>query len=250
MDAVELGCGTGYVSSFLARLGAKVVGIDPSTGQLATARRLTAEHELDVEFVQGIAENVPYPDESFDFAVSEYGAATWSDPGLWIPEAWRLLRPGGRLVFLGAHPLVALVAGFSDDEPVTRTLMNPYFGMYRMDWDDGEGEGTEFNMPISGWIALFDRVGFDVETYHELQAPRPGTDNPGAAWMTYDWGHEYPAEQVWKLRKRLRWGPPEHHQIRSTSLSINAPAHNGTDALGHLMPATESAERCLDRAAR
>jgi SAM-dependent methyltransferase len=203
MDAVELGCGTGYVSSFLARLGAKVVGIDPSGEQLATARRLAAEHELDVEFVQGIAENVPYPDESFDFAVSEYGAATWSDPGLWIPEAWRLLRPGGQLVFLGNHPFLMLVQDFSEDEsPATRTLMNPYLGMYRIDWDDGKDQGTEFNMPISGWMALFDRVGFDVESFHELQAPRRGAELH--YWATYDWGYEYPAEQVWKLRKPVQ----------------------------------------------
>ncbi len=204
MDAIELGCGTGYVSAWMARRGARVVGIDPSAGQLATARRLAAEHAIDLELIEGIAETVPYPDESFDFAVSEYGAAIWSDPELWIPEAWRLLRPGARLVFLGNHPLVMLVQDFTADEPATRTLMHPYFGMHRIDWDDGEDRGTEFSLPISKWMELFDRVGFDVVGYHELQAPEPGPER--RFFVTLDWAHDYPAEQVWNLRKRQSAG--------------------------------------------
>lgn len=43
---------------------------------------------------------VPLEDGSFDVAVSEYGASIWCDPGKWIPEAARLLRPGGEVVFL------------------------------------------------------------------------------------------------------------------------------------------------------
>ena len=200
MTAIELGCGTGYVSSFLARLGARVVGIDPSKEQLATARRLNEEHELGIEFVEGVAEQVPYPDESFDFAVSEYGAATWSDPQLWIPEAWRLLRPRGELVFLGNHPLVMLVQDQTGEELVTQTLINPYFGMHRIDWEDGDEEGTVFNLPISEWMALFERVGFDVISFHELRSPEPGPER--RYYATADWGYAYPAEQVWKLRKR------------------------------------------------
>ena len=60
--------------------------------------------------VHGNAERVPYPDASFDLAISEYGAAIWCDPYAWIPEAARLLRPGGRLVFLGNHTLLQLCA--------------------------------------------------------------------------------------------------------------------------------------------
>src|SRR5450759_390468 len=97
-DAVELGCGTGYISAWLARLGARPVGIDNSAKQLETARRLQTQHGLDFPLIHGVAEAVPYPDASFDFAISEYGAAIWSDPYTWIPEAHRLLRPGGRFV--------------------------------------------------------------------------------------------------------------------------------------------------------
>ena len=50
-DAIELGCGTGYVSSWLTRRGARVVGIDNSEQQLATARRLQREHGLDFPLI-------------------------------------------------------------------------------------------------------------------------------------------------------------------------------------------------------
>ena len=96
LDAIELGCGTGYISAWMARRGARVVGIDNSPKQLETATRLQREHGLDFPLLLGNAEKVPYPDASFDFAISEYGAALWADPYAWVPEAARLLRPGGR----------------------------------------------------------------------------------------------------------------------------------------------------------
>ncbi len=79
-DTIELGCGTGYVSAWLARRGARPVGIDNSEQQLATARRLQEQHGLDFPLLHGNAETVPYPDASFDLAISEYGASIWADP--------------------------------------------------------------------------------------------------------------------------------------------------------------------------
>lgn len=200
MRSIELGCGTGYVSAWLARRGAEVVGIDVSAEQLATARRLAQEHGVSLTLVEGNAETVPYPDESFDFAVSEYGAAIWADPYKWIPEAWRLLRPGGELVFLGNHPLVTITQRLDVDEPVTRTLLRPYFGLHRIDWDDGEDRGTDFNLTISDWHRLFVDVGFEFVSYHELRAPQPGPEV--RFYASADWAHDFPTEQVWKVRKR------------------------------------------------
>ena len=82
VDAIELGCGTAYVSSWLARRGARCVGIDISAEQLATARRLQREHGLGFPLHEGNAEHLPFPDESFDLAISEYGACLWADPYL------------------------------------------------------------------------------------------------------------------------------------------------------------------------
>ena len=58
-DVIELGCGTAYVSSWLARRGARVVGIDNSQAQLDTARRLQLEHGVEFPLIHGNAEEVP-----------------------------------------------------------------------------------------------------------------------------------------------------------------------------------------------
>lgn len=201
LDAIELGCGTGYVSAWMARRGARVTGIDISAGQLETARRLMAGHGLDITFLEGDAEATGLPDAAFDFAISEYGAAIWCDPERWLPEAHRLLRPGGRLVFLGNHPLT-LIATPLDGAPCERVLHRPYRDLAGADWTRVEIDpgGIEFNRTFSGWMALFDRVGFDVTGYHELYAPR---DAEGARFsIPSGWAKDYPAEQVWCLRRR------------------------------------------------
>ena len=121
LDVVELGCGTAYFSAWLARRGARPVGVDVTPAQLDTARRMQEETGLVFPLVEANAEDVPLPDASFDLAVSEYGASLWCDPARWIPEAARLLRPGGRLVFLTNSMLatlcVAVGPGPCDREP-------------------------------------------------------------------------------------------------------------------------------------
>ena len=106
LDVVELGCGTAFVSAALARSGARPVAVDLSAEQLDTARRCQARFGWLplVEADRGSAAAVA----SFDLVVSEYGAAPWCDPDRWLPEAARLLRPGGRLVFLTNSVLAGL----------------------------------------------------------------------------------------------------------------------------------------------
>jgi len=197
---IELGCGTGYVSAWLIRRGARATGIDNSAAQLATARRLAARHGVELELIHGNAERVPKPDAWFDFAITEYGAAIWADPYQWVPEAHRLLKPGGELVMLGHHPLTICVSVPNQDVPLTRTLQQPYFGMHRVDWDLPGEESTEFNLPVSEWFRLFRETGFQVLDYQELRAPSPAAET--RFFATADWAYDFPSEQVWKLRKR------------------------------------------------
>jgi SAM-dependent methyltransferase len=201
VDAIELGCGTAYVAGWMARRGARVVGIDNSAAQLDTARRLAGEHGVELTLVHGDAEHVPYPDGSFDFAVSEYGAAIWCDPRAWVPEAHRLLRPGGRLVFLGTHPLAVACSPLDGSLPVGDRLVRNYFTLHRTDWRDAADEpgGIEFNLPVSGWMRLFRDTGFEVDDYVEVRAPSPGGEVRD--YVTADWAYQFPAEQVWKLRR-------------------------------------------------
>jgi SAM-dependent methyltransferase len=201
LRAIELGCGTGYVSAWMRRLGAEVVGVDNSHRQLSTARRLMQEHGLDITFLHGNAEEVPLPDNSFDFAVSEYGAAIWCDPHRWIAEAHRLLVPGGELRFMGTHPFVN-VSSPQSGSPVDEQLHRDYFSMHAIDWQDVDLDpgGIEFNLPISEWFSLFDRVGFDVVRFIEPRVP-PGVDEDRFG-IPVSWARRWPTEQVWHLRRR------------------------------------------------
>jgi SAM-dependent methyltransferase len=198
-DTIELGCGTGYVSSWLARRGARPVGIDNSSAQLDTARTFQREFGLEFPLLQGNAEDVPYPDASFDFAISEYGASIWCDPYKWIPEAARLLRPGGRLAFLVNAPLLMLcTSDLVAENPAGETLRRPYFGMHRLEWPDDES--VEFHLPHGELIALLRRSGFEIEGLVEIQPPEDATTSYD--FVTLEWARRWPSEEAWKVRKR------------------------------------------------
>jgi SAM-dependent methyltransferase len=196
-DVIELGCGTAYVSAWLARRGARVTGIDNSLKQLETARRLQAEHALQFPLILGNAESVPLPDASFDLAISEYGAAIWCDPFLWIPEAARLLRPGGELLAIGNHAFSMCLLP-DEDLPAGETLLRPYFGMHRFEWpDDGS---VEFHLPHGELFRLLRDSGFEVLDLIEIQAPEGATSRH--THVTGEWARKWPAEEVWRARKR------------------------------------------------
>lgn len=199
LDVIELGCGTGYVSAWLARRGARPVGIDNSAAQLANARKFQAEFGLQFPLIFGNAETVPLPDSSFDLAVSEYGAAIWCDPYRWIPEASRLLRPGGRLVFLGNGAIMMLCV--SDDEtiPADNILKRDYFGMHRFEFPDTDA--VEFHLPHGEWIRLLRANGFEIENLVEIQPPEGASTR--YPFVTGEWARRWPSEEVWIARKRV-----------------------------------------------
>jgi SAM-dependent methyltransferase len=197
MAAIELGCGTAYVSAWLARRGARPVGIDNSEAQLETARRLQAQHGIDFPLLHGNAEDVPFPDGSFDLAISEYGASIWCDPYAWIPEAARLLRPGGRLVFLVNSVYMALCVPDAEGEPATDRLLRPQFGMHRFEWPDDDS--VEFHLSHGEMIALLRANGFDVEALIDVRPPDGSTTR--YPFVTLEWARRWPCEEVWKARK-------------------------------------------------
>ena len=196
-DVVELGCGTGYFGAWLKRGGARqVVGVDITPAQLATAQRMNEQFGLGLEFVEANAEETGLPDESFDLAVSEYGASIWCDPDKWIPEAARLLRPGGELVFLRNATLAVLC--WADDETQTKTLQRPQRGLRRIDWEDADT--TEFQMGHSEWVKVLRGNGFEILDLAELYA---GEDTTHHAYYAFDpeWARRWPWEEIWRARK-------------------------------------------------
>ena len=199
LDVVELGCGTAYVSAWLARRGARPVGIDNSAEQLATARRLQAEHGIEFPLVHGDAEHTPFADASFDLAISEYGASIWCDPHSWIPEAARILRPGGRLVFL-VNGTILMLCSPDDDSAAGDRLLRDYFGMHRFTWPQDETPSVEFHLGYGDWIRVLRANGFEVEDLIEIRAPEGATTR--YPFVTGAWARRWPGEEVWKARKR------------------------------------------------
>jgi SAM-dependent methyltransferase len=195
-DVVELGCGTAYWSAWLMRRGARVVGIDNSPRQLATAQALQQQHGLAFPLIHGDAEHVPLRDERFDLVVSEYGASIWCDPYRWVPEAARLLRAGGQLIFLKQGTLLTLCAP-DGEGPATDRLIRDYFGLRRLEWsDDGS---VEFTLPIGEWLRLFRATGFEILDLIELRPPADASSR--YPHVTAAWAHRWPSEEIWRLRK-------------------------------------------------
>jgi SAM-dependent methyltransferase len=197
-DVVELGCGSAFLSASLARAGAKPVGVDLSPAQLDTARRCQQHHGLSFPLIEADVGRVPLRSGTFDLAVSEYGAAPWCDPAVWLAEAARLLRPTGRLVFLTHSVLVALCVpeegGVAGDR-----LLRPQHDVARIAWPGG---GTEHHPSHSDWIRLLRSNEFEIEALHELFPPPDATTPDFYDIVTDDWARRWPAEDAWVASRR------------------------------------------------
>lgn len=193
-DVLELGCGAAQWSILLAKQGARPVGLDNSERQLEHARRLMSEDGVDFPLIHSSAEEVPLPDGSFDVVFCDHGAFTFANPYKLVPEAARLLRPGGLLAFSHSSPFVAVCEG--KDERVHPTLTRDYFGLHEQD----NGEVVTYELPYGEWIRLFRDNGFVVE---DLIEPRPAPDATSTYWDEgeRDWARRWPSESIWKARK-------------------------------------------------
>ncbi len=191
-DAIELGCGTGYVSAWLHGLGMNPVGVDITPAQLATTRSFQAEFGIEYPLIEASAEDVPLPDASFDLAITEYGASIWCDPYAWIPEAARLLRPGGTLVFLRNSTLSTLCT--PDVGPAEAALLRSQFGVNRVEYD---ADSVEFHLPHGPMVRLLRDCGFEIEDLIEVYPP-VNACSTRFDYITLDWARRWPSEEIWR----------------------------------------------------
>ena len=194
-DILELGCGGGQWSIGLARAGARPVGLDLSSRQLEHARRQMAAAGVDFPLVHASAEAVPLADASFDIIFCDHGAMTFADPYKTVPEAARLLRPGGLFAFNHHSPIETICWPLAADTVGERLALD-YFGMHRIDDD----EDVTYQLPYGEWIRLFRASGFVVE---DLIEPRPAADVT-STYRSADelaWARRWPAECIWRLRR-------------------------------------------------
>lgn len=198
LDVIELGCGTAYFSAWLARRGARPVGVDVTPAQLRTARQCQRQSGIVFPLIEADATDVPLGGASFDLVISECGASLWCDPARWVPEAARLLRPGGRLVFHTTSVLSAMCLP-EGSGPAGTELLHPQREVARL---HSPGGGVEFHPGHGDWITILRQAGFTIEALHELYAPPGATDHPYYNLATAVWAQRWPAEELWATRLR------------------------------------------------
>jgi SAM-dependent methyltransferase len=194
-DVLELGCGGGQWSLWLAQRGARVVGLDLSAAQLGHASAAARAAGSPIAFVQASAEHLPFVDGSFDLLLSDHGAMSWADPDRTVPEAARVLRPDGLLVFCVSSPLFRVCWDDAADAAADR-LHRDYFGMHAV---PESGGASSFALPYGEWIRRFRAHHLAVEALVEPQPPDGAVSSffgPADAWA-----RRWPAEAIWKVRR-------------------------------------------------
>jgi SAM-dependent methyltransferase len=103
-DVLDVACGTGNAAIRAALAGGRVVGVDLTPELLDRGRRVAGMYGADVDLLEGDAEQLPFTDESFDVALSTFGAMFAPDHERTAAEIVRVLRPGGRFVLCNWTP--------------------------------------------------------------------------------------------------------------------------------------------------
>ena len=186
---LELGCGDGRRAVELARRGANVIAVDPSTEAGLATRKRAEIAEVRIELRTGdLADLAFLRGDSVDVAFAEGSLASLADLGRVLRQVQRVLRAGAWFAFSLPHPIAACVARDAAPEgalPLTvPTVDRSYF-------DDDVPYGTEVHPHRIGDVfALLGRVGFRVDT---LLEPEPPGDVRGRALL--------PTTVIWRARK-------------------------------------------------
>ncbi|MCX6047151.1 MAG: class I SAM-dependent methyltransferase [Chloroflexi bacterium] len=170
---LELGCGGGQCCISFARKGAYVVGLDVSDAQLTFARALAAREKVTVEFIQGSAECLTqWPEGSWDLVFSIYTFQYIEQIEHCLAECYRVLRPGGQLIFSLDHPLRACFFDAEDDELALYPVRS-YFDNAPLSWIFPETQVMlqARHYTIAQWLDLLQAQGFRLQRLVEPPPP-------------------------------------------------------------------------------
>src|SRR6202171_2035983 len=193
LDVLEFGCGGAQWGVALAGAGARVVGLDFSAAQLTHARRYMGEAGVEFPLGEASGEDVPLPDASFGSVFCAHGVMSFAKPELAVPEAARLLRPGGLFAFCRFGPLVEVCWDLAADV-ISARLEQSYFELDELRYDT-----IEYWRGYGEWIRIFGDAGLVVEALIELRAPEGATSTYEG--VPYEGARRWPGEVIWRLRK-------------------------------------------------
>jgi SAM-dependent methyltransferase len=178
LRVLEIGCGAGQCSRWVADQGAQGAGIDLSLGML---RQATPGATGSRPFLCADARRLPFADGSFDLAFSAHGAVPFvADPWLVMAEAYRVLRPGGRWVFSVTHPIRW---AFPDvPGPAGLTVTKSYFDRtpYVETQENGQIRYAEHHRTLGDRIQDLIRAGFVLDDLVEPEWPEEHTRTWGS----------------------------------------------------------------------
>lgn len=182
---LDLGCGNGYISRRLARLGATVIGIDRSAELIAAARAREASHPLGVTYHQTDASDLSVlAEHRFDLAVANMALIDFEDASGALRETGRLVVPGGRFVFSISHPCfdVDTRSGYSVEVTVGPPTVYRKVAGYREPhsetyvWPSVAGRTVRtvgYHRPLSWYVKELRSSGFVIVDAEE-PSPQPG----------------------------------------------------------------------------
>jgi ubiquinone/menaquinone biosynthesis C-methylase UbiE len=193
-DVLDLGCGAGHASFAVARQARSVVAYDIAAPMLATVAAAARDRGLaNIRTEQGAAEHLPFADGSFDWVVSRLSAHHWHDVPLALVEVRRVLKPGGRVLFIdvvGAdHPLLdthlQAVEVLRDGSHVRNYRTDEWLAFFaQAGFDANVRERWRLSIEFAPWIArmrtpaeraqairsLWSRAPDEVREYYGVQA--------------------------------------------------------------------------------
>ena len=196
-DVLEIGCGGGQCSVYLAEKGARAVGVDLSSKQLEHARRFAEERRVDVRFVESNAEDLSmFADESFDLVFSAYALGFVQDIGRTFREAFRVLRPGGLFAYSWSSPFYVCV---TRDPDGTLRVTRSYFDRNPIVSAEKEGREVDFYRTYGDWLRFLVEAGFVVT---DLLEPEPlPQENTYRDVFPMDQIRQVPGTIIWQARK-------------------------------------------------
>ena len=221
---LDVACGTGNVAIPLARAGHEVTGVDIASNLITQARDRAAAEHLPIRFDEGDAEQLPYPDGSFDAVVTMFGAMFAPRPELVVAEMARVLRPGGLLAMANWNPGSFSGAMFRvggehvpgppgipppvlwGEEKVVRERLSPFFRDVRT-----ELISINFDLPTNpaGAVAFFRRF------FGPTQVAFSRLDEAGQAAFAAD------LEALWSGANRSP-DPDKNTLVRNEYLEVTA----------------------------
>lgn len=189
LSGLDIGCGEGYNTRMVAQRGAKMTAIDISPKFIANAQEYEQREPLGIKYDRASAVELPFDDDSFDFAIATMSLMDIAETEKAIAEAYRIIKQGGFFQFSITHPCFWTSSWeWIRDESGKRTALKcgDYFAEQNGDierWIFGATPAElkakllpfkipRFTRPLSKWLNMLIKTGFILEQFDEPRADK------------------------------------------------------------------------------